>query len=82
MGVMRVMGVMLALLAARAIAEDTVSVDPGTEEVIHGALEYLAKQQQANGSWTQSPGSAKRGGGDNRLCADGVSEHRQPPGRR
>ena len=37
--------------------QDTVVVDSETEGVIHGALEYLAKQQQINGAWTQEPKS-------------------------
>jgi hypothetical protein len=49
----------LAFLASRLFAAepDTVTVDPDTEAVIHGALNYLAKQQSINGSWTQAPGS-------------------------
>lgn len=40
-----------ALRAEEAAAVDPVVVDPPTESVIHGALRYLAAQQQANGSW-------------------------------
>jgi len=49
-----------ALLTARAIAldqQDTVTVDPATEAVIHGALAWLASQQAVDGSWTQSQGA-------------------------
>ncbi len=46
-------------MAARLIAaeQDTVTVDADTEGVIHGALNYLARQQGINGSWPQAPGS-------------------------
>jgi len=49
----------LPLIAAPlpAAEPDTVTVDSGTEALIHGALNYLAKQQGINGSWTQAPGS-------------------------
>jgi squalene cyclase len=40
------------LHAEDAPAADSVIVDPPTEAVIHGALRYLAQQQQTNGSWT------------------------------
>jgi len=45
-----------ALLMGRTIAaeQDTVSVDSDTEDIIHGALAYLAKQQGLNGSWSQT----------------------------
>jgi hypothetical protein len=36
---------------------DTVTVDADTDEVIHEALNYLARQQGIDGSWTQAPGS-------------------------
>ena len=45
-------------MRAAAAEQDTVSVDSETEGVIHGALEYLAKQQGVNGSWTQTQGAA------------------------
>ncbi len=49
----------IGVMAARLIAaeQDTVTVDADTEGVIHGALNYLARQQGINGSWTQAPGS-------------------------
>lgn len=37
-------------------APDTVVVDPKTEEIIKGALKYLAAKQTPNGSWTSSNG--------------------------
>ncbi len=50
---------LLAILAAggrlraeEAAAVDPVVVDPPTEVIIHGALRYLAAQQQTNGSWS------------------------------
>jgi hypothetical protein len=48
--------VVSGLPAGRAIAAepDTVSVDSETENVIHGALSYLARQQSLDGSWSQS----------------------------
>lgn len=47
------------LFAARlqAAEPDTVTVDPDTEAVIHGALNYLANEQGINGAWTQAPDS-------------------------
>ncbi len=49
----------LGVMMFRTMAQeqDTVTVDPDTEGVIHEALNYLAKQQGINGSWTQAPGS-------------------------
>jgi hypothetical protein len=49
----------LGLLTGRmlGVERDTVTVDADTEEVIHGGLNYLAKQQGINGAWTQAPGS-------------------------
>ena len=44
-------------VAAMGVEQDTVSVDAETEGVIHGALEYLAKNQGINGSWGQAPKS-------------------------
>lgn len=48
----------LVLPAAQAAAagRDTVTVDADTEGVLHGALEYLARQQAVNGSWSQGDG--------------------------
>lgn len=47
----------LALLAPclqPALAEDdVVTVDPDTETLIHGGLEYLARNQGINGSWSE-----------------------------
>ena len=40
-----------------AAATDTVTIDADTEMVIHEALNYLAKQQGIDGSWTQERGS-------------------------
>jgi len=37
-------------------AEDSVVVDGPTEQIIQGALRWLAAQQHANGSWSVSPG--------------------------
>lgn len=62
---------LLALMAARAFAQEPtaapapavaaqtetpVTVDAPTEQIIHGALRWLAAQQQANGSWSVAPG--------------------------
>jgi len=43
-----------AFATARVFAAewDTVTVDGETETVIHGALQYLANQQEIEGSWT------------------------------
>ena len=48
----------LSLLMRHSIAAepDTVSVDADTERVIHGALDFLARQQGIDGSWTESKG--------------------------
>jgi hypothetical protein len=43
--------------AQDAAATDSVTVDSDTERVIHEALNYLAKQQGIDGSWSQAPGS-------------------------
>ena len=54
------------LIAVRAFAADqpdTVSVDPDTESVIHGALAWLAQQEGIDGSWSKS------GGGDTEPVA-------------
>src|SRR5687768_5401260 len=40
-------------------ATDAVVVDRGTEQVIQGALRWLAAQQQSNGSW--GVGDGRRG---------------------
>jgi hypothetical protein len=45
--------------AAQGADADPVVVDSSTEQIIHGALRWLAAQQQANGSW--SVGSGRRG---------------------
>ena len=42
--------------SAAAAAESPVVVDAPTEQIIHGALRWLAAQQQANGSWTVGSG--------------------------
>jgi hypothetical protein len=42
-----------------AAQENAVVVDAPTEQIIHGALRWLAGQQQANGSW--SVGGGRRG---------------------
>jgi hypothetical protein len=43
-----------AFSALAAGQPDTVTVDPETEGVIHGALSWLARQQQLDGSWSQT----------------------------
>jgi hypothetical protein len=48
----------LAGAPAIGAEQDTVTVPLETEGVIHGGLEYLARQQGINGSWTQGPGSS------------------------
>lgn len=48
----------MLLPLASAGAQDAVTVDPETEGVIHGALAYLAAQQNPDGSWTQTAHSA------------------------
>jgi prenyltransferase beta subunit len=49
----------LPLSRAAEPNQDTVSVDSETDAVIHGALEYLAKEQGINGAWTQAAGMAR-----------------------
>jgi hypothetical protein len=56
-GILALAAVALPMARAAAAEQDTVTVDADTEGVIHGALNYLAKQQGINGAWTQSPGS-------------------------
>jgi hypothetical protein len=41
---------------AAGAATDTVVVDPGTEQILSGALRFLATKQSANGSWSNPGG--------------------------
>ena len=58
-GVLVLAALGLLMTHATGAEQDTVTVDSETEGLIHGALEYLAKQQGINGSWAQDPGSTK-----------------------
>jgi hypothetical protein len=44
--------------AAKPADEDSVVVDAPTEQIIQGALRWLAAQQLANGAWSIAPGRA------------------------
>ena len=61
---MRIFLALLFLLAAvvRADDADAVVVDPATEQLVGGALRWLAKNQDGNGSWSARVGAGKARG--------------------
>ena len=60
---MRIFSALLFLLTAVAHADesDAVIVDPATEQLVGGALRWLAKNQEGNGSWSARGGGRARG---------------------
>ena len=52
-GALLLAALLIPMRAAFPAEPDVVSVDTETEGVIHGALDYLAREQGINGSWTQ-----------------------------
>ena len=47
-------------VAGAGLGQERVTVDDKTEQVIRGALKWLASKQNSNGSWTASDASARK----------------------